>query len=146
MSSLRCPPPTRASLDPRKAVVALWRHLWTVTVAGLSSILKGGVTGLRALGLRCCPFCLCSKELWQMTTTSVGHFWCVLASQRHLASAHVVCRAGLVFDPYKAYGGVIAGAEELSYVDIIINPLLAALNEVLTKDTKVRTAVMGLGA
>ncbi len=49
----------------------------------------------------------------------------------------ILRRAGLVFDPYKAYGGAIAGAEELSYVDIIINPLLAALNEVLTRDTKV---------
>jgi len=45
--------------------------------------------------------------------------------------------AGLVFDPYKAYGGAVAGAEELSYVDIIISPLLAALNEVLTRNTKV---------
>jgi hypothetical protein len=42
-----------------------------------------------------------------------------------------------VFDPYEAYGGDVPGGEQLSYVDIIINPLLAALNEVLTKNTKV---------
>ena len=47
-------------------------------------------------------------------------------------------RSGLVFDPYEAYGGDVPGGEQLSYVDIIINPLLAALNEVLTKNTKVR--------
>ena len=51
--------------------------------------------------------------------------------------------AGLVFDPYKAYGGAITGAEQLSYVDIIIDPLLAALNEALTQDTKVRAAGAG---
>ncbi len=45
--------------------------------------------------------------------------------------------AGLVFDPYQAHGAVAPGGEELSYVDIIISPLLAALNNVLTKDTKV---------
>ena len=42
-----------------------------------------------------------------------------------------------MFDPYEPYGADAPGGDELSYVDIIIKPLLAALNEVLTKDTKV---------
>ena len=76
----------------------------------------------------------------QRNITTKQHVATILAaaaSEHCAALTHVCCRAGLVFDPYKAYGGAIAGAEELSYVDIIINPLLAALNEALTRDTKV---------